>query len=55
MNIIKKTDNTTIKTKIKKFIMKNFPLRRKLDDDDSFLDKGIIDSSGVLELVEFIE
>lgn len=26
-----------------------------LDDDDSFLDKGIIDSTGVLELVMFLE
>lgn len=25
------------------------------DDDDSFMDKGIIDSTGVLELLEFIE
>ena len=26
-----------------------------LNDDDSFLEKGIIDSTGVLELVSFIE
>ena len=26
-----------------------------LDDDDSFLEKGIIDSTGILELVSFIE
>ena len=25
------------------------------DDSDSFMDKGIIDSTGVLELLEFIE
>ncbi|WP_233490222.1 acyl carrier protein [Thiocapsa marina] len=26
-----------------------------LDNDDSFLDKGIIDSTGILELVTFLE
>jgi acyl carrier protein len=26
-----------------------------LDFDDSFLDKGIIDSTGILELVSFVE
>ena len=26
-----------------------------LDNDDSFLEKGIIDSTGILELVSFIE
>ena len=26
-----------------------------LNDDDSFLEKGVIDSTGVLELVNFIE
>ena len=26
-----------------------------LNDDDSFLEKGIIDSTGILELVSFVE
>lgn len=26
-----------------------------LDDNDSFLEKGIIDSTGILELVSFVE
>ena len=26
-----------------------------LDNDDSFLEKGIIDSTGILELVSFVE
>ena len=28
---------------------------KSFNDDDSFLEKGIIDSTGVLELLEFIE
>ena len=43
---------------IRKFISHNFLLRDGLDslrDDDSLLEKGIIDSTGVLELVSFIE
>ena len=43
------------KKKIHKFIKNNFPMKRTLEDDDSFLEKWIIDSSGVLELVGFIE
>lgn len=39
------------------FIKKNFYAADKLDiaADDSLLDKGIIDSTGVLELVEHLE
>ena len=29
--------------------------RENFDDEDSFMEKGIIDSTGVLELLEFIE
>lgn len=29
--------------------------KEDFDDDDSFMDNGIIDSTGVLELLEFIE
>jgi acyl carrier protein len=47
-----------IKSKLKTFIKDNFLLGYEsslFDDDDSFLEKGIIDSTGVLELVEYIE
>ena len=47
-----------IKEKIKTFVVNNFLLgvnANNLNDDDSFLEKGIIDSTGVLELVSFIE
>jgi acyl carrier protein len=43
---------------IRDFIVENFLFgnREKLpDDDDSFLQKGLIDSTGILEVVNFIE
>jgi len=43
---------------IKNFILENFLFgadEDALGHDDSFLEKGIIDSTGVLELVSFIE
>ncbi len=43
---------------IKCFIVDNFMMGRdpgELTDSDSLLDKGIIDSTGVLELVGFLE
>ena len=45
------------KKKIREFIKSNFLLGNdsNLKDDDSFLEKGIIDSTGVLELVSFLE
>ena len=46
-----------IETEIRKFIGENFILEGDdhLGDEDSLLEKGIIDSTGVLELVAFIE
>ena len=43
--------------KIKAFIMENFLFGNDqgLNDDTSFLDEGIIDSTGILELVSFLE
>jgi acyl carrier protein len=55
MNFLKGENESYIYKKIHKFIKQNFPMKRNLNDDDSFLEKGIIDSSGVLELVGFIE
>ena len=45
-------------TKIRNFISENYLFSEdaeELDNDDSFLEKGIIDSTGVLELIMFIE
>jgi acyl carrier protein len=43
---------------LRQFVTDNFLFGRNsagLADHDSFLDKGIIDSTGVLELVAFLE
>lgn len=53
---LKKIDE--IKPVLKKFIIENFLPSTGLNsfkDDDSFMEKGIVDSTGVLELLEFIE
>jgi acyl carrier protein len=45
-------------TKIRQFIFDNFLFDAEegdLQNDSSFLDQGIIDSTGVLELVEWLE
>ena len=45
-------------SKIRAFIFDNFLFDSEgsdLKNDDSFLDQGIIDSTGVLELVEWLE
>ncbi|MBD3180349.1 MAG: acyl carrier protein [Candidatus Latescibacteria bacterium] len=47
-----------MKSKLREFITENFLFGSDedgFDDDDSFLDNGIIDSTGVLELVSYIE
>ena len=46
------------KTEIRAFIIENFLFGEdngELTDDDSLLEKGIVDSTGVLELVQFLE
>jgi acyl carrier protein len=43
--------------KIRKYILENFMFtddETALSNDDSFLEKGIIDSTGMLELIAFI-
>ena len=47
-----------MKDKIREFIFKNFLFEAEdsnLKDDDSFLEQGIIDSTGMLELVNFLD
>jgi acyl carrier protein len=46
-----------VKAELKKFIQTNFFLgsSEPLGDDDSFLDRNLIDSTGVLELVGYLE
>lgn len=48
----------TVKEQIRTFIAENFlfnPNGFDLSDDASFLDEGVIDSTGTLELVMFVE
>ena len=45
------------KEKIRKYILENFMFTEDetaLSNEDSFLEKGIIDSTGMLELIAFI-
>ena len=47
-----------VRADIRRFVMTNFlfgDTPAELRDEDSFLDTGIIDSTGVLELVAFLE
>ena len=48
----------TIKEQLKDYIARNLLFSDngfKYDDDDSFLEEGIVDSIGVLELVAFVD
>jgi len=52
------TDAALIKRKIKQFILSNFmqgEQEQNLQDDDLLFEGGIINSSGAMMLVEFIE
>ena len=47
-----------LKEKLRLFILENFLFtddQSELSDDDSFLEKEIIDSTGILEVIEFLE
>lgn len=51
-------DMKEIERSVREFVTENFILANgeiELQNDDSFLEKGLIDSMGVLELVDFIE
>ena len=48
----------TVKAEIKKFIVDNFLFGQggaEIADDQSLLESGIVDSTGLLELVTFVE
>lgn len=46
-----------IKSKLREFIINNFLIGNEsnLNDEDSFMGKGIVDSTGILEVVSFVE
>jgi len=51
-------DATALTAEIRNFIVENFlfgDTANPLNDEDSFLENGIIDSTGVLELVSHLE
>jgi len=47
-----------VRSELRNFILENYLFtddQSALADSDSFLDKGIIDSTGILELIFFLE
>ncbi|MCI0417943.1 MAG: acyl carrier protein [Acidobacteria bacterium] len=46
-----------ISERVREFVLSHFPLarQRSIRDADSLLDNGIVDSMGILELVNYIE
>ena len=51
-------DTAATEREVRRFLAENFPLGQDaalLDGEAALLDAGIIDSTGVLELVEFLE
>ena len=52
------TDATSVRTSVRDYLLENLLFSsdpNELPDDVSLLDRGIIDSTGVLELVLFLE
>jgi acyl carrier protein len=50
--------NDTVLARVRAFIEENFLFREDmsgLSDDDSLLENGVMDSTGILELVAFLE
>lgn len=50
--------DTQIRAELTEFIVNNYlfgDIARMPRDDDSFVEQGIIDSTGILELIEFLE
>jgi len=51
-------DQKTTRSEIKNFIIDSFMFGQQdqtFSDSDSFMEKGIVDSTGILELTSFIE
>ncbi len=51
------TQTHSIEDRIREFVCRTFPLARKknLQDEDRWLETGILDSLGILDLVHFLE
>jgi len=50
-------DTSTIEDRLRQFVLKQFPLARKVGvtDETDWLQNGTIDSLGILDLVQFLE
>jgi acyl carrier protein len=51
-------DLNAIKKQVREYIIENFLMGEdegELTDDESFLESGLIDSTGILELIGFLE
>ena len=44
-----------VSTRVREFVTTNFMVRDKLTDDASLLQLGVIDSTGVLEVIGYLE
>jgi len=57
MDQINELTEIDTKKKIREFIKTHFLLGNdsKLKDEDSFMEKGVVDSTGILEIVSFVE
>lgn len=53
---LQRGDDEAVRRRIREFIVSRFPMARKRPpaDEDSLLDLGLVDSLGILELVEFL-
>jgi acyl carrier protein len=51
------TQARTIEDRIREFVLKHFPLARNrgIKPDDKWLETGLLDSLGILDLVHFLE
>ncbi len=48
---------SAVEARIREFVLKNFPLIRKrgIKDNEKWLENGLLDSFGILEVVRFLE
>jgi acyl carrier protein len=54
---MEQTTTSLIEQRIHSFLLEKFPLARKarIDKDTALLEKGILDSLGILDIVSFLE
>jgi len=54
---MEQTTTSLIEQRIHRFLLEKFPLARKarVDKDTALLEKGILDSLGILDIVSFLE